>query len=388
MFNLNQQYNQPPSPSSLEQFLPQEASAQNCAMIDLNALAQNYSYLNHITGDAVKCSAVVKGNAYGLGALDISKRLFQEGCQIFFVAYLDEGIALRQSLGPQPTIYVLIGYFNGTEDDLLAHDLIPVLSTLDQVESWQRYARIRGQELPAVIHVDTGMHRNGLTENDVATLSQDPNRLLGLSVKMIMSHLASSGDAEDPFNGEQRERFLALRRQLPLAPASFANSGGIFLGQDYHFNCVRPGTALYGLNPLSRRDNPMRPIIHIWTRIVQIQDLLPGETVGYFQNYVAKRQRRIATLAMGYTDGIPFLLANRGYVNLHGYQAPILGRVSMDLISVDVSDVPEHLIHSGQWIELLGNDITLDDWAHSTGLSSVNLVNGMGPRLKKVYINT
>lgn len=361
------------------------ATAYSCLYIDRQALINNFHFLSEKIGDA-RCAAVVKADAYGLGAEPLSQSLAEHGCTVFFVAYLDEGISLRRALNDSKvTIYVLNGFFPGCEAEFLAHELVPVLTDIEQIDRWRAFAVAHAQELPAALHVDTGMHRTGIPEEQLQVLREQPQRLIGLSIKLVMSHLACAATPEDEFNGVQRQRFSAARQGLPLAPASLASSSGIFLGPAYHFNLVRPGMALYGLNPTSHQLNPMFPLVSLWSKIYQVQTVSAGETVGYQQTYTAQKPHRVATIALGYADGLPWLMGNQGAVNIGGYAAPLIGRVSMDLVTVDVTEVPEFLVVPGQWVELLGKTHGLEQWATFAQTLPYEVLLSLGKRLLRVY---
>ncbi|MEI8296060.1 MAG: alanine racemase [Alphaproteobacteria bacterium] len=361
------------------------AAAYSCLYIDRQALVNNFRFLEDKIGDA-RCAAVVKADSYGLGAIPLSQTLAAQGCSVFFVSYLDEGISLRQALADhKATIYVLNGFFPGCEAEFLEHDLTPVLTDIEQVERWRTLAVACAQELPTALHVDTGMHRTGIPDAQVQILRDQPQRLTGLSLKLVMSHLASSSSQDDDFNRVQRQRFLNARQCLPLAPASLVSSSGIFLGSSYHFNITRPGMALYGLNPTPNQPNPMQPLVSLWAKIYQVQDVSPGETVGYFQTYTAQKPQRVATIACGYADGVPWLMGNQGAISIGSYVAPLVGRISMDLITVDVTDIPESLVVPGLWVELLGKTNELGSWVNFAQTSSHDVLMNLRNRPLRVY---
>jgi alanine racemase len=229
------------------------------------------------------------------------------------------------------------------------------------------------------------MHRTGLPAAQLEILRDQPQRLIGLSLKLIMSHLACAANPNNEFNSIQRQRFLNARQGLPLAPASLASSSGIFLGSAYHFNMARPGMALYGLNPTPHQPNPMQSLLSLWVKIYQVQDLNPGETVGYNQTYTAQKPQRIATIALGYADGVPWLMGNQGAISIGAYTAPLIGRISMDLITVDVTDIPEAFIVPGQWVELLGKVNEIEQWAAFAQTLPYEVLLSLGKRLLRVY---
>ena len=220
-----------------------ETAAGAILTIDLGAIRENYRRLKAKLGK-VKCSAVVKADAYGLGAADVAPALAREGCDTFFVAHVGEGIALREVLGQATTIYILNGSPPGAEADCVAHGLAPVINSLQQLAAWRRAAAASGGKLPAALQVDSGMARLGMAPAEVELVAADPRALEGISVDLVMSHLACADEPDNPANALQRRNFEALRAKLPKAAASFANSSGIFLGNDYHYDMARPGVAL------------------------------------------------------------------------------------------------------------------------------------------------
>ena len=374
---------QAPSDDTL---VPPEARA--VLRIDLDALRANWGRLNAETGTA-ECAGVVKADAYGLGLEKIAQALAQEGCRTFFVATLDEGRAARNVL-PGATIYVLDGLLAGAQERYSGFDLRPVLSSIPEISEWAAYCRRIGRRLPAALHIDTGINRLGLTEPDVRQLARQGELIAAFDLTLVMSHLACADDAASPKNETQRTRFDALRVLLPPAPASLANSGGIFLGPAFHYQLVRPGIAIYGGRALEGRPNPMRPVVRLDARILQVRDVAPGETVGYGAIWSVPHATRIATIACGYADG--FLRALSISTGTHGavgyigdYPVPVVGRVSMDLITVDVTGVPESLACRGAWVELMGERVTVDDLTDRAGTIGYELLSRLSYRVHRIY---
>lgn len=356
--------------------------------VDLDAIAANWLGLRELgrrEGRRADCAAVLKADAYGTGAAAVGTRLHAEGCRHFFVAHIDEGIALRAVL-PDVPIYVLNGVLPGSEDELAAHGLIPALNDLGQISAWRACAQRHGSALSAVIHHDTGMNRLGLSAGEVDVLANDRTRLRGLRLSLLMSHLACSEEPEKPINQEQLDRFNAFLKRMPGAPASFANSSGIFLGPDWHFDLLRPGAALYGINPMPGHDNPMRQVVSLHAKILQTRRIDALETVGYGQNWRAARPSRIATIAAGYADGYLRALSNRGLGFIEGYRVPVVGRVSMDLITIDVSELPESMTPPGTPVELIGPHQTPDDVAEAARTNGYEILTSLGHRYHRFYI--
>ena len=352
--------------------------------VDLDAIADNYRILAGQGAAGVGCAAVVKADAYGLGMAQVAPVLHAAGCRDFFVALPAEGVRLRQHL-PDGKIHVLGGLSAENAPRFLHYDLVPTLNSLGEIGVWAAAARRQGRALPAVLHVDTGMRRLGLPPDELATLSAEPARLAGLDLTLIISHLASSEQPDNPQNGAQLSGFQAALAGLPKAPASLANSSGVFLGPDYHFDLLRPGIALYGANPTPGRANPMRPAVTLEGRIWQLRDLEPGETVGYGATHAVSRPSRLATVALGYGDGYPRSLSNRGRAVLGGHSAPLVGRVSMDSITIDVTDLPEGLAAPGRLVEVIGPNIPVDEVAEAAGTVAYELLAALGRRFHRVY---
>ncbi len=356
--------------------------------VDLDAIAANWLGLRELgrrDGRRADCAAVVKADAYGTGATAVAARLYDEGCRHFFVAHIDEGIALRAVL-PDVPIYVLNGVVPGSENEIAVHGLIPALNDLGQLSAWRACAQRFNMALDAVIHHDTGMNRLGLSATEVETLANDRTRLRGLRLSLLMSHLACSEEPEKPINQDQLDRFTAFLKRMPGAPASFANSSGIFLGPEWHFDLLRPGAALYGINPMPGRDNPMRQAVSLYAKILQTRRVDALETVGYGQNWRAARPSRIATVAAGYADGYMRALANRGLGFIEGYRVPVVGRVSMDLITIDVSDLPDSMTPPGTPVELIGPHNTPDDVAEQARTNGYEILTSLGRRYHRFYI--
>jgi alanine racemase len=357
-----------------------ESSAGAVLTIDLAALADNWRLLKARLKPGADAAAVVKADGYGLGAGKVSAAIAKAGCKSFFVARLDEGIRLRQILNKGQRIFVLDGVLPGSAKDFAAHDLIPVLNEPGQVREWA--SATKGQAR-AALHLDTGMNRLGLSAADLPALQND---LESCGLCLVMSHLACSEEAGNPKNESQLLRFLEMRKNLSHLPASLCNSSGIFLGSGYHFDLVRPGVALYGANPTPGQPNPMRQVVELKGRIVQVRDVDTPETVGYGATHQVLGKTRIATVAVGYADGWLRSLSNRGMGVLAGVRVPLVGRVSMDLITFDVSNVPEVAAHPGAFITLLGNGISVDEAAEKAGTIGYEILTGLGPRYFRRYV--
>lgn len=363
------------------------SSAYSALVVSLEATVSNYQTLSNLAKSA-ECGAVLKADAYGIGAIPIALRLQRAGCRKFFVAYADEGVQLRQAFiqsGLEGEIIVLNGLIPGSEATFTDYSITPTLTDLDQISRWQTHSQLMGRKLPAAIHVDTGMSRTGLPSKELHILAETPQLLQGISIKLILSQMVYSHEENPTFSAYQRQRFESALRQLPKAPASLAKSGAIFLGPDYHYNVIRPGIGLHGINPTSNPKNPLTSTLSLWAKVYQVQDIAIGQTVGYAQNYEAKTPKKIATLTVGYADGYPWALANKGYVYFGPYKAPLIGRVSMDLLTIDVTDIPETLVYNGAWAQLIGGDLTIEEIAKAAGTVPYEILLGLGKRFQRIY---
>ena len=320
--------------------------------IDLDAICSNWLVLKARLS-STDCAAVVKADAYGLGALRVAPALYRVGCRHFFVAHLGEGIELRPVLPADAAIYVMHGLPPGAEAECAAHGLVPVLNSRQQIDAWGALAAGRGQKLPAMVQVDSGMARLGLSARELRQLSHSPSAFDGIAVAFVMSHLACADEPEHPANAAQLASFVASREMLPKAPATFANSSGIFLGPEFHFDLARPGAALYGVAPVPGQANPMQAVVRLQGKVMQTRRVEAGAAVGYGMSWVAPRDSRIATVSVGYADGYLRSLGGRGSAWLGEVALPLVGRVSMDTITIDVSALPDDATLPGTLIDLL-----------------------------------
>ena len=354
--------------------------------VDLGAVVANWKTLAQRAAPA-RAAAVVKADAYGLGMAPVATALAHAGCDTFFVALPEEGRALRAILDT-PDIYVFLGVLSDAEAELMvANRLIPVLNDRGQIERYSAFARARGARLPCAIHVDTGMNRLGLGPREAEGLIRDPAPLAALDVRLVLSHLACGNDADESLNERQRSAFASVAGKIaPGARLSLANSGGIFLGAGFHFDLVRPGSAIYGLAPINGRPNPMRNVVRLTAPIVQVRDIDTPGTVGYGATHRIGTSAKIAVVSVGYADGYAFSLGNRGHAFVGSVRLPVVGRVSMDLITLDASDVPAALLKPGTEIELIGPMITADDVARTAGTIGYEVLTRLGARLRRRYV--
>ena len=360
-----------------------ESRAGAVLEIDLDAIAGNFKLLAERVGSTVRVAAVVKADAYGLGAAKVAPALARAGVKTFFVATLDEALALRALL-PRAQIAVLNGLVMGAPADFAKAALIPVLNDLGQLAIWQAYAARRGG-LPAMLHIDTGMARLGLSPKETQRLIAEPSRLEGFTLAQILSHLACAGEPAHPMNEAQLDAFRAALKRLPAAPASFAASSGIFLGGDFLFDMARIGAALYGVNPIPGRPNPMHQVVHLKAKILQLRDVDRGESVGYGAADRVDKPSRIATIAMGYADGWLRSSAHRGAARIAGKPAPVVGPISMDLVTLDVTGHDPANLHPGMYVDLLDEHYGIDDAALAAGTIGYEILTSLGNRFHRVY---
>lgn len=346
--------------------------------VNLSALTENYRLL--ASRHKGECGAVVKANAYGLGVEDVSKALAKAGCKTFFVATLAEAVELR-AIMPQATIAVFNGLLPGEEKDYAAHRLTPVLNTLGQWKAFDRGLGAGDWGL-GIIHIDTGMTRLGLNMSELKTLAQSP--IPTPQSFMLMSHLACANDPAHSNNAAQLQRFKAALALFPGVRASLANSAGLFLSPDFHFDIARPGCALYGINPTDGK-NPVRHVATLSAPLLQVRTLDRDETVGYGATYTAKQGSRIAIAGIGYSDGIFRSLGNSGVAFIGGRKVPFAGRVSMDMIALDVSDVPETLL-TGR-AEFINATHDVNDLADACDTIGYEIFTRIGRRVKRVYVS-
>lgn len=365
-----------------------QSSSNTELQIDLDALAANWRMLQARAAGA-ECAAVVKANAYGLGDKPVVSMLRDAGCRSFYVATLDEAIAIESLLSGQ-RIFIFNGLPSAELGECRSRGFIPVLSSLSQVDDWQAVNRLEQRRLPCVIQVDTGMHRLGLEAPDWQRLVQE-YRSEDLQPCMVMSHLACAEDPQHPLNARQLGRFQQIvqsaQRWAPGIKASFANSSGVLLGSDYHFDQVRPGIALYGGNPESRSDNRFRPVVHLRLPILQLRRVAEDGSVGYGATVSVSAGSLLATVQGGYADGLLVAQSPVGEGEIAGHRVPMRGRISMDLTIFDVSAVPPSVWESGDplFIEVLNHSLTVDSMARAANTISYEVLTRLGHRFRREY---
>jgi len=359
--------------------------------VDLAAIVENWRLLSRKLKHNCDCGAVVKADGYGLGAEQIGAALAGAGCKTFYVAHLDEGIVLRAAIGKGPRIVVMHGVNPGYEGELFRHSLIPVLSTPQQIVDWKTFASDADVLQESLIQVDTGMNRLGLSEQEFADHMSDPDAFTGLTPLALMSHLACAGAPDHELNLAQLNRFTsalsAFRTKFGDAKGTLANSSGIFLGDAWHFDFARPGAALYGLNPQPGHANPMLPVARLQAKILQIRRVDSTQTVGYGATFQAADGAKLATVSVGYADGFHRALSNAGTARLDGVPVAVAGVVSMDLMTFDVSNVPDSSLRPGAMIDLLVQDHGPDDLGSEGGTIGYEILTSLGDRYARRYLS-
>ncbi len=373
---------------------PMLASAR--LTIDLEALVANYKELAETSG-AAKAAAVVKADAYGLGVEHVAPALLSAGCDTFFVALPEEGIILRRLVG-EAEIFILGGVTGTLAAAACAEArLTPVLNSTDDIKLWADYWKRRSSRRPCAIHVDTGMNRLGLAVREALAFAKFNELNHRVTPILLMSHLACADERNHPLNEQQLESFQALRAAFRNIDSSLANSAGIFLEADYRFDLTRPGISIYGGAPQTGEENPMRPVVTAEARVLQIRRVKAGETIGYGAAHKAERDSLVAVAGIGYGDGfhragsghgVPLREARveGGFGWIADHQVPVLGRVTMDLTTFDITDLPEGSVKAGDWIELIGPHITVNDAAHAAGTIPYEILTSLGSRYFRRYV--
>ncbi|MEP6342256.1 MAG: alanine racemase [Maricaulaceae bacterium] len=374
---------------------PHEMTAQYSARatlkIDLGAVQRNYHALQNKLGRSVKLASSIKADAYGLGAIRVGKTLYGAGCRNFFVATPGEGKILRQAIGDTASIFVLNG--PAPRDLALYHgaDLKPVINSFEQAKVWLDMISDARRHPACAIHIDTGMNRLGFGLKDLELLAGNKRMVEKLVPVLIMSHLACASDPNSKMNDAQLGRFRRLAAKFPVMPLSLANSPGIYLGKQYHFQMVRAGLGLYAKDISNdKANNITENALSLMAPVLQVRNVAKGESLGYNASYVAKRDMKIAIVGAGYADGIPVASSSThtqggGYARMQGLTVPIVGRVSMDLTILEVTNLRREL-QLGDWAEFLGNDLLA--LAKSAGTIPYEILVRMGSRCRRDYFSS
>src|SRR3954453_5177787 len=355
--------------------------------IDLDAIVANWRKLEK-TAVPAECAAVIKADAYGCGVEPVARALAGAGCKTFFVATLDEGRIAREAL-PSAELYVLDGFFQNCGDAFAKLNCRPVIGDLNELAEWDVFCRRSGWSGGAAIHIDTGMNRLGLTLVEANGIVPRINAG-DHGITLVMSHLVSAESVHHPLNAKQLAPFREIASLYSGVPASLANSSGIYLGPQFQFDMVRPGAALYGVNPTPEADNPMQAVVDLKARIVQLRTIERGDSVGYGATWTARRPTKLAIVSAGYADGyFRAASANDGTrgaeVVVAGKRCPIAGRISMDLMAIDVTDLDKSAVRRGHMVTLIGEGITVDELAHHFGTIGYEVLTSLGPRYARIY---
>src|SRR5215475_14517660 len=364
------------------------ATATGILTVDLDAIIANWRKLEK-TAVPAECAGVVKANAYGCGAEQVSRALANAGCKTFFVATLEEAKAVRSAVPASAAIYVLDGFFQNSGEAYAKFNCRPVIGELNELAEWDVFCRRSGWNGGAAIHIDTGMNRLGLTIPEAQGIIPRINAG-DHGITLVMSHLVSAELVNNPTNARQLTTFREIQSLFTNVPASLSNSSAIYLGAQFQFDMVRPGAALYGVNPTPEADNPMQPVAELKARIAQIRNIERGETVGYGGTWTARRPTRLAVVAAGYADGyFRAGSANDGTRGAEdvvaGKRCPVAGRISMDLMAVDITDVPGNAARRGHMVTLIGEGVTVDELAHHFGTIGYEVLTSLGRRYARVY---
>jgi alanine racemase len=368
-------------------FGPPEAEAGGVLTVDLAAIEANWKQLRRLSIPS-ECAAVVKGDGYGCGLEPVTALLYHAGCTTFFVADIAEGKRARR-VAPEAVIYVLNGVPPGTGSAFAEHYLRPVIGSITELAEWDAFAATNNWHGGFALHVDTGMNRLGVSLEDAAALAPRL-RQENHGVTLLMSHFVEAEAAGHARNSEQMGAFREARMLFRGVPASISNSSGIFLGQPAHLDVVRPGAALFGVNPTPGRANPMRPVVELKGRVALVRDISVGATVGYAATWTARRASRIAVVTIGYADGY-FRSARSAHAKpsavmlVAGTPCPIVGRISMDLLALDVTDIPAKSVRRGDLVTAIGEGIDVDTLAKDFGTIGYEVLTSLGRRYARIY---
>jgi alanine racemase len=376
-----------PEANAAAAFATATATATGILTVDLDAIVANWRKLEK-TAVPAECAGVVKADAYGCGTEPVVRALAAAGCKTFFVATLDEARAARAATR-SADIYVLDGFFQNCGDAFAEINCRPVIGDLNELAEWDVFCRRTGWAGGTAVHIDTGINRLGLTVTEAQGIIPRINAG-DHGITLVMSHLACAEALNHPLNAKQAAAFREIASEFSGVPTSLSNSSGIYLGPQFQFDLVRPGAALYGVNPTPEADNPMQPVVELKARIVQTRTIDKGESVGYGATWTARRPTRLAIVSAGYADGY-FRAASsndgtRGAdVVVAGSRCPIAGRISMDLMAIDVTDLPPKSVRRGQLVTLIGEGITVDELAHHFGTIGYEVLTSLGRRYKRIY---
>lgn len=353
---------------------PPAAGISGILSIDLSALRRNYRAMAALT-EGARVAGVVKANGYGLGATIVSRALYGEGCRWFFVAHLDEALDLRPELPADAVLFVLNGLQPGQDADAAGNGIVPVINSAGQLARWAQAAAAMGCPLPAALQIDTGMSRLGLSLDELDGIELPPM----IDIKLVMSHLASADEADNGQSEAQLAAFERLTARFAGVPASIANSAGALRHPSFHKTCIRAGIALYGAAP-------SEPVVRLDVAVIQTRTVPAGTAIGYGGSFIASGPMRLATLAAGYADGLPRALSNCGAAFFGGVKLPIVGRVSMDSVMIDIGGLASSALREGDFVQLIGPDQSLEDLAMAAGTIPYEILTRLGSRYHRVLL--
>ena len=354
--------------------------------IDLKALSLNFKELKKKLNKNIECAATVKANAYGIGDKAVVKSLTKNGCKSFFVAHLSEAIRLRE-YSKTIKVYCYHGINIKNYNEFLKFNVVPIANNLQQILMINSLNKKNSFNKPIAIHFDTGMSRLGLDANETAWLINNKNKISSIKIELIMSHLACADQPKNSMNEKQLKKFITIKKEFKKSKASLANSAGILLNKKYHFDLVRPGIALYGGNPFLNKKVKLNNVVSLKAKIIQIRKIQKGDTVGYGATFKAKKDMLIGTIAIGYADGISRKFSNNMNVFFGNKPLKVLGRISMDLITIDMSPISEiKFTKKTVYVDLVNKSNNINDISKNINTISYEILTSLGSRYKIKYI--
>ncbi len=357
-----------------------------CLFVKIDSIINNYNHLVKLAAGA-EMSWVIKSDAYGLGIENIIPLIKKVRCNHIFVATLREAMGVRSFYQDDNSvnIYVLNPILSAQYEEIYNNKFIPVLNTLTQVKLWSEFATSKNQKLKCILHIETGINRFAIMKDEILYLYQQPQILDKVEILYIMSHFSSASIKSKDIVEKQYEEFKSLIKYLPKSKYSIAASDGLFIDSKYAMDLVRPAIVLYGGLVADLAHNSMEKVIYLYSTVQQIKELKAGEKVGYGHLWEAKIPSKIAVLPIGYADGVLRSMNHRGVVYIDGYSAPIIGCISMDLITVDITKLPQNLQKEGQIVELIGDNISLEDFAINAKTIDTEILVSLTRRYPRIY---
>lgn len=355
--------------------------------INLNSVCKNYNIIKKKVGEKCIVAATVKANAYGLGVDKIVPALLKVNCKFFFVATTNEAIQLRK-INKKISIFILNGLITSDIKILKKYNLIPVINNLEQLKKIERFQKGKKYNFNIALHFDTGMSRLGFDQVETRKLIRNKKDLIKHSnVILVMSHLACADDKKSKLNKKQLLKFNDIKAHFPESLKSISNSAGILLGNNYHFDMVRPGISLFGGHCQKNERKIYRQVVSLRSRPIQVREIYPGDTVGYGATYIAKKTMKIATFGLGYADGFDRLFSNNYFIYFKKKKLRIVGRVSMDLITIDLSNIKNTKSLINREFEIIGSKYTINNIAKTINTIPYEILTNLGKRYQRRYIS-